>query len=449
MLRITLTRTAALLVVASALWAANPGSAASPDILIAGPGAGGAPAVNVTAPGDLVSVYNFGLLQPSIADAAISAAAEAGGWGVLGRGFGIGLVEVTRAGVPVHAAPGPLGSWYFPMSVTALPLDSIGVAMGRDVSSFISSGLVVVGETSASLTGAQAGDVLDLVAADGSIAHLTVGRVAPDAEVGGTEIVMSTAQADALGATLSTSVLIYGQFDRTRLDAGLAARGLSTDPKIRVRRSWDPFDPDSTLGLAKTKKALGELAYHVTSGGVLVDGAWQAAFIPNREPYPTGISAACNRSIKSDLAAALQEVVDSGLAGYIDVANANTFGGCFGPRFTRIVGTQLGTLSRHTWGQALDTNTVANCQGCVPQMDCRIVRIFRKHNFAWGGNFILSDGMHFEWVGDPRNTYQYPSRYCPNVPSGGIESVPWQTWGIARDSRADIFADDGWALSGD
>jgi hypothetical protein len=450
MLRTRLTRTAALLVVASALWAANPGSAASPDILIAGPGGGGAPAVNVTAPGDLVSVYNFGPLQPAIANAAISAAAEAGGWGVLGRGFGIGLVQVTRAGVPVHAAPGPLGSWYFPMSVTALPLDSIGVAMGRDVSSFISSGTVVVGETSASLTGAQAGDVLDLIAADGSIAHFTVGRVAPDAEVGGTEIVMSTAQADALGATLATSVLIYGQFDRARLDAGLASRGLSSDPKIRIRRSWDPFDPDSTLGLAKTKKALGELAYHTTSGaGVVVDGAWQAAYIPNREPYPTGIVAACNKSIKTDLAAALQEVVDSGLAGYIDVGNANTYGGCFGPRFTRIVGTQLGALSRHTWGQALDTNTVSNCQGCVPQMDCRIVRIFRKHNFAWGGNFINPDGMHFEWVGDPRNTYQYPSRYCPNVPSGGIESVPWQTWGLSRDSRGVMFADDGWALSGD
>ena len=450
MLRTRLTRTAAMLVVASALWAATPGSAASPEILIAGPGGGGAPAVNITAPGDLVSVYNFGLLQPAIADAAISAAAEAGGWGVLGRGFGIGLFRVTRGGVPIHAAPGPAGMWVFPMSVTALPLDSIGVAMGRDVSSFISSGMVVMGETSASLTGAQAGDVLELIAADGSTVALTVGRVAPDAEVGGTEIVMSTAQADALGATLATSVLIYGQFDRTRLDAGLAARGLSSDPKIRVRRSWDPFDPDSTLGLAKTKKALGELAYHVTSGdGVLVDGAWQAAYIPNRQPYPTGIDAACNNSIKSDLAAALQEVVDSGLTGYIDVANANTFGGCFGPRFTRIFGTQLGTLSRHTWGQALDTNTVANCQGCVPQMDCRIVRIFRKHNFAWGGNFIFPDGMHFEWVGDPRNTYQYPSRYCPNVPSGGIESVPWQTWGISRDSRADLFADDGWALSGD
>ncbi len=445
MMKSRLTRTAALLVIASGAWAAIPGEAAGPAAVIAEPATGGAPAQNLSVPGDLVSIYNFGPLQPGIVDAAISSAVDAGGWGVVGRGFGIGLVQVTRGGVVVHQAPGPLGSWYFPTSVTALPLDSIGASLGREVSKFISAGTVVMGATSASLSGAQAGDILDFASADGSIVQFIVGRVAPDAEVGGTEIVMSTAQADLLGATIPTSVLIYGQFDRTALDAALAARGLSTDPKIRVRRSWDPIDPDGTIGLAKTKKLLGELAYSVTaSGAMLVDSAWQAAHIPGRESYPTGIRAACNNSIKADLAAALQAVVDAGLVGSIDVNNANTFGGCFGPRFTRIVGTQLGTLSRHTWGQALDFNTVSNCQGCVPQMDCRVVRIFRAHNFAWGGNFINPDGMHFEWVGEPRNTYQYPSRYCPNVSGGGIQS-----FALTRDSRGVMFADDGWALAGD
>lgn len=445
MIRTRLTRTAALLVIASGAWAAIPGEAAGPAAVIGEPATVGAPARNLSVPGDLVSIYNFGPLQPAIVDAAIGAAVDAGGWGVVGRGFGIGLVQVTRGGTVVHQAPGPLGSWYFPTSVTALPIDSIGAAMGREVSKFISAGTVVMGATSASLSGAQAGDILDLASASGSIVQFIVGRVAPDAEVGGTEIVMSTAQADLLGATIPTSVLIYGQFDRASLDAALVARGLSTDPKIRVRRSWDPIDPDGTIGLAKTKKLLGELAYSLTaSGAMLVDSAWQAAYIPGREPYPTGIRAACNNSIKADLAAALQAVVDAGLAGSIDVNNANTFGGCFGPRFTRIVGTQLGTLSRHTWGQAFDTNTTSNCQGCVPQMDCRVVRIFRAHNFAWGGNFLLPDGMHFEWVGEPRNTYQYASRYCPNVAGGGIQS-----FALTQDSRRVMFADDGFALAGD
>ncbi len=333
MIRTRLTRTIGLLVIASAAWAAVPGSAAGPAPAVSEAATGGAPARNVTVPGDLVSVYNFGPLQPAVIDAAINAAVDAGAWGVVGRGFGTGLVQVTRNGAVVHQAPGPYGSWYFPTSVTALPLDSIGAAMGREVSKIISVSQVVMSETSASLSGAQAGDVLDLLAGDGSIAQFVVGRVAPDAEVGGTEIVMSTAQADLIGASLGTSVLIYGQFDRGRLDAALAARGLSTDPKIRVRRSWDPPDPDGTIGVAKTKKLLGELAYSVTaSGALLVDDAWRAAYIPpTREPYPTGIVAQCNNVIKADLAAALQEVVDTGLAGYIDVANANHVRGVLRP----------------------------------------------------------------------------------------------------------------------
>jgi hypothetical protein len=36
-------------------------------------------------------------------------------------------------------------------------------------------------------------------------------------------------------------------------------------------------------------------------------------------------------------------------------------------------------------------------------MDCRVVQIFRKWGFAWGGNFLASDGMHFEWVNQRRD----------------------------------------------
>jgi hypothetical protein len=74
-------------------------------------------------------------------------------------------------------------------------------------------------------------------------------------------------------------------------------------------------------------------------------------------------------------------------------------------------------------------------------MDCRIVRIFRKHNFAWGGNFLTPDGMHFEWVGEARNTLQYPSKYCQNASDGRIQGIGS---GSAPPTQRDtLFADDG------
>jgi D-alanyl-D-alanine carboxypeptidase len=444
---------AALLILCSSVWSELPGSAAGPAAVVSEAAIGGAPAQRlntIAVGGDLVTVFNTGELLPNVGDAAIAAAADVGAVGVIGRGFGVGMTQLTRDGAAVHqATPG----WYFPMSITALPIDGIVASMGAAVATPVSAGQVVMGQTSATLTQAQAGDTVNLVGFDGSIVGFVIGRIAPDAEVGGTEIVMSMTQADSLGATVPTRVLIYGNYGRAQLEAAMAARGLSTNPKIRVRRSWDPFDPDITMSLAQTKTRLGEFDYVVgANDSVSVDPTWKSTYIPPRETYPTGIFAACNNTIKADLAAALAEVVASGLAGAIDVGNANTAGGCYGPRFTRIFGTQLGTLSRHTWAQALDTNTVSNCQGCVPQMDCRVVRIFRKHNFAWGGNFLLPDGMHFEWVGEPRNTQQYPSRSCANAADGGIQALQAMTAGgpaAPADSRGTMFVEDGWALSGD
>jgi len=431
-----------------ALASATASEAIAPDVSIDGAAVPIQAAEPVYRAPDLVSVYQTGEMTPAIRDAALAAAAQAGAPASVGRGFTISLTRVRRGGAVIQAAQGP--GWAFPMSVTALPLDVVGAVMGRHIASPISQGAVVMGETSASLRGAKEGDTIDLLAANGSIKTFTIGLVAPDAEVGGTEIVMSLPQADQLGAIYTTRVLVYGQFSRSALDAALAAGGLTGNGKVRIRRSWDSFDPDLTLSMAETKLLLGEFDFYYAGlsndGWTSMNAAWVAANLPaGRRSYPTGIVAKCHNAVHADLTAALQEVVDSGLGSLVDAGNTNTYGGCATGtvRFARIT-QNLGSISRHSWGQPIDMNTASNCQGCVPKMDCRIVRIFRAHNFAWGGNFLTPDGMHFEWVGEPRNAIQYPSKYCPNQPGGAIETLRPRI-----DNSATFFAGDGWALAGD
>ena len=58
--------------------------------------------------------------------------------------------------------------------------------------------------------------------------------------------------------------------------------------------------------------------------------------------------------------------------------------------------------------------------------------------------------MHFEWVGEPRNTLQYPSKYCPNVAGGGaVIRGCAVTAATSRHPQRVMFADDGWSLVDD
>jgi hypothetical protein len=291
------------------------------------------------------------------------------------------------------------------------------------------------------------GDTIDLVGASGAITTFAVGLVAPDDVIGGSEVIMSTDAASSLGATTPTRLVLSGFASRDAVDAALAAAGLADGQPfngslVRVRRSWWPRDPDGTLSTDETKVALGEFAFALTgSGGVQIDPAWRDANIVYTRFADIGVDSACHRAIVADLQAALTEIAQAGLTSAVDVANTNTYGGCFNPRFSRSTG-QLGFLSRHTWGQPIDMNTTANPLGGTPHMDCTVVRIFRKHGFAWGGNFLSSDGMHFEWVGQPRNELQFPSKWCPNLPNGAVQRM-----GAGPTEAAVMFADDGidWA----
>lgn len=442
------------------LSASLPGSAGAPSAAIVEGASVDALAQSVRSSLEVVSVSQRGGLTIDTIWAAQSVANTVRVPVSLGRGFSLGLRKIMRGSTVVQTSLG--AGWGFPMAVTALPLEAIASIMGRDIASPISSGRIVLGQSTADLRGAMVGDQVQLITGSGAVVPFEVGLIAPDALIGGTEIVMSAAMASAIGATVDTRVLLYGSFDRDALESTLASMQLTFNSRLRVSRSWDPMSPDETMSLIDTKLLLGEFqldyANLTEDGWTAIDELWKSEYLPpSRVLYGAGLVTKCNRVIRDDIVAALEEIEDLAmeapeLINYdiakepstgIDVNNSNSYGGCaIGKARLSRTGTAIGTVSRHSWGQALDVSTVANRQGTVPILDCRIVRVFRKHGFAWGGNFLTPDGMHFEWVGEPRDEVLTPVPYCPNPAPPDPEVGPAF---VAEDNfvRSHLFADDG------
>ncbi len=402
-------------------------------------------AVRVSAPiTDVVTVYNSGNLRDDVANQAVNAARSAGASLAFGRSASVAMTGLYRGANPVQLPP---QGFAFPMGATVLPKDAVARTIGADAAQFLAPDALVLGEVSAGLRGAQAGDTALLTSGSGATVSFRIAAVLPANRVGGAEFLMSTEAADRLGIDRLSRVVMWNFPSRAAIDSALSANGL-VSTSIRIRRSWDAADPDDTIGMAQTKATLGEFAYRVNSdGSVSQDAAWVNTYLPAGRELLNGsipIRARCHNAVKPAIQAALAEIAAAGLGGTINVDDANTAGGCHLARFNRLTpDSSLGFLSRHSWGMALDTNTQGSCQGCAPPDfatipgGCRAVQIFRKHGFSWGGNFLTPDGMHFEWVGERRDLLAYPSRFCPNVATGAL------ALDNAEVGRSRLYQDDG------
>ncbi len=398
---------------------------------------------------DVVTVYDSGALDASTRDRAFAAARQAGARAVVRDSASLSLRRVTRGGAVVQEAPSTMS---YPMGTTVLDRETVAALMGPPVASAMSATEIVMGSGTAALRGARAGDVVTLRSFSGADVEFTIGSVVDDAVTGRTELLLAPAAAARLGLSRASSVVIWGFGSRSAIDRALADSSL-VSTRIRIRRSWDPADPDDTLGMGATKALLGEFGFRVNSNGsVTQEYRWQVENLPGGRvllnPF-IAIRARCHDVVQPAIQAALAEAAAAGVGGVFDVGDANLAGGCHNPRFNTLSRSRtVGFLSRHSWGMALDTNTRGSCQGCAPPDfatdpgGCTAVRIFRKHGFAWGGNFLTPDGMHFEWVGERRDQLPYPSRYCPNLVEGALVD-PDAELPVESTQRPTIFADAG------
>lgn len=318
--------------------------------------------------------------------------------------------------------------WRVPMGTRVLPVELVRATGGDAMAAVLESGQVIMGENSARIRDARVGDTVSLRDSRDRVRRFTVGMIVSNDFVQGEDLVMSSVDGLSMGVTKVSRVSITGFGRPADLYAALRRRKVDLGGTYRLRTTWDLPNPDGTLGIATAKLLLGEFAFRPTnSSAIHVEDAWRASSISWLHRYgAVKLRNNCHKKVVNAIEGALSEVVKAGLAGRINVANSNRYGGCYVGRYNRLAG-MFGAPSRHAFGMAIDLNTLENAQWAVPKMDCGVVRIFRKWGFAWGGNFWPADGMHFEWVGERRDQIGYPSRYCPNKVPVPSTTVPAST----------------------
>lgn len=340
----------------------------------------------------------------------------------------LAMREHRRAnGVRVSKGAGATvsGGWVVPLATMALDESAVRALSGQVITEVLSSGMAVIGHTSARIRDAKVGDSMVVNDKWDKPHDIEIGAIVDDDHVDNGDLLVPIEFADELMATKVHKVLVIGEGEPGDFQRELRSGTFRNGAVYRLRRSWDPPDPDATLGTAMFKELLGEFRVKDAGNGRLhISNDWRGSSIKWIHTFKDiPIRANCHKVIVAPLQGALTEIAKAGLAKAIDIRNTNRYGGCFQGRISRLAD-DFGNISRHSWGGALDINTATNGQGMKPTLNCQVVRIFRKWGFAWGGNFAVADGMHFEYVGEPRHELGYNSQFCPNDASVPTTSVP-------------------------
>ena len=202
-------------------------------------------------------------------------------------------------------------------------------------------------------------------------------EVGRDLGLGAPQWLVVGARPPANLSTLGTAL------DKTLPDARIA--GLLLDPP-NLLAADDPEQVGEASG-----SLIGTMTFKILEDGFIK---------PNREWVNLNIATAtvpivgevtCHRLLIPQLSAALTEISEEGLS---DLIRPDDYGGCYVPRF--IDRDPSLPLFMHAFGLAADFNVSTNLLGTQGDQDPRVVAIFEKWGFEWGGHWDRPDPMHFE-----------------------------------------------------
>jgi hypothetical protein len=254
---------------------------------------------------------------------------------------------------------------------------------------------VVLGRTFADLHGLGAGSALVV----GGM-RLLVDGVLNDELVGAHEVVVTGPAGRRLGVVRPRYVLVApGQgVPPAKVESALG-RLVPAGLRVRIRAPGETpvfRHGDAVLPQVRLKEIFGEFAAAPRPDGTLaLDPHWVRANIRTTHVPILG-EIRCHRLVVPLIRGALQDLARRGLGHLVDPGD---YGGCFFPRF---IARDAGSgISHHSWGVAIDINVSQGLPGRQPSIDPRVVDAFEDWGFKWGGDFLVPDGTHFEFLRFP------------------------------------------------
>jgi len=263
-----------------------------------------------------------------------------------------------------------------------------------EVTSALRSGKAVLGTSSAQLRELDVGGSMTF----GS-RTVTVGAVVPDPVAGWSEMLVSRAVGTSLGIVDDRYLLALPPRQMTMPRFASIMHRIIPNTAIRMvppggstyMRIASGVNPPIVM-----KETFGEFSAYPQSADpayLNVDPAWYDANIVTRTVPILG-QVTCNRRLFPMLISALTDVEQAGLGNELQV-----YSGCYAAR--TVARSPTAPPSQHAYGAAIDINAPENPYGAQPTMDPRIVKIFERWGFIWGGKFLTPDGMHFEYGSKP------------------------------------------------
>jgi hypothetical protein len=229
---------------------------------------------------------------------------------------------------------------------------------------------------------------------------IRVGAVVPEELIGWSELLVSRDVGMELGIVDDRYLWAYPTGDRS-LEAfeRLVRPLIPTTDRLRVEGPDDTAYMRVANGVEPPivlKQAFGEFAAAVdpaNPASFRIERRWTRANLVTRSVPLLG-TLRCHRAFMRDLVRAMHRVERAGLGSLI-----HSTAGCFNAR--TVARSPTNPPSFHAYGAAVDINAPENPFGARPTMDRRIVAIFEDLGFNWGGDFLIPDGMHFEYGGGP------------------------------------------------